>query len=186
MRLRLRTRWWLGLLIVAAAIGGWLYIQHIRVSGRVTLARVPANVPPTVPGAPHLTQAANTVKRESYRLSNTRQTARQLIANSHAIILRNALIDTRLPLKLDIPPQLRAKGAPGSYIVQSGQALDARFSDELKQAGATFVAYIPNDAALVRATRDQARQLAGDAGIQAVLPYEPYYKLDTSLLPSAV
>jgi subtilisin-like proprotein convertase family protein len=137
-------------------------------------------------GAPDLARVRNAGRRESYRLSNTGQSERQLLASRHAILLRNALIDTRLPLRLDIPPPLRARGAPGSYIVQARQPLDAAFYAALKQAGAAYVSFIPNNAALVRATPDQAGQLAGNALIQAVLPYEPYYKLDTALLPAAV
>ena len=123
---------------------------------------------------------------KSYRVSNTRLTEKQLLRSDHAIILRNALIDTDRPLRLDIPAHLRAKGAPGSYIVQSDGPLDQRFYDRLKKDGAQFVSYIPNNAALVEATPEQARQMAGDATFQAVLPYEPYYKLAAPLLPAAV
>ncbi len=70
--------------------------------------------------------------------------------------------------------------------MQAWQPLDGRFYDQLKQAGATFISYIPNNAALVRATPEQAAQVAGNPMIQAVLPYEPYYKLATPLLPAAV
>jgi subtilisin-like proprotein convertase family protein len=124
--------------------------------------------------------------RGSYRLSNTRQTAGQLARNSHGLILRNALIDTAKPVHLNIPPHLRAKGAPGSYIVQSDRPLDQEFYDTLKKYGATNVSYIPNNAALAQATPEQARLMLDDPEFQAVLPWEPYYKLDPALLPSAV
>jgi subtilisin-like proprotein convertase family protein len=183
----------LGLLLCAAATLSWLCVQTTSHFSRVTPTQGAVGAPaaPSLArtagsGAPNPVKAGNLVRRESYRLSNTRQAERELIGSRHAVILRNALIDTRLPLRLDIPPQLRAKGAPGSYIVQATQPLDGRFYDELKQAGATFVSFIPNNAALVRATPEQAAQLAGEAMIQAVLPYEPYYKLATALLPAAV
>jgi hypothetical protein len=71
--------------------------------------------------------------------------------------------------------------------VQSDGPLDQRSYDHLKEAGVQVVSYIPNNAALVRATPEQARlQMANDALFQAVLPYEPYYKLATDLLPAAV
>ncbi len=124
--------------------------------------------------------------RKSYVISNTTETAAQLARNDHGIILRNALIDTALPVKLDIPPALRAKGAPGSYIVQSDRAIDNQFHDEVTKAGATFVNYLPNNAALVEATPAQAKAMLNDPEFQAVLPYEPYYKLGGSLLPVAV
>ena len=56
----------------------------------------------------------------------------------------------------------------------------------LQAAGATIVSYIPNNAFLVRASAAVAQQLSADPQTQAVLPYEPYYKLKPSLLKLAV
>jgi subtilisin-like proprotein convertase family protein len=124
--------------------------------------------------------------RPSYRLSNTAQTAAQLGRNERGIILRNALIDTARGVKLEVPEHLRAQGAPGAYIVQSRRALDAGFYAELRKAGAVFVSYIPNNAALVQATPEAAQGMAADGRFATVMPYEPYYKLDSSLLAAAV
>jgi hypothetical protein len=55
----------------------------------------------------------------------------------------------------------------------------------LKAAGATIVAYVPNNAYLVQATAAVAQELATQADTQSVLPYEPYYKLKASLLGMA-
>ncbi len=109
-----------------------------------------------------------------------------MLRNNHAIILRNALIDTSRPLHLDIPVQLRTKGPAGSYIVQFDRPLGREFYEAVKKDGAEFVGYIPNNAGLVQADADQAKALEADSTFQAVLPYEPYYKLDGSLLPGAV
>ena len=84
-----------------------------------------------------------------------------------------------------VPEHLRARGDPGSYIVQSAGPLDGTFYGSLRQAGGEFVSYIPNNAGLVRITATGARQLAGLPGIRTVLPYEPYYKLAQPLLPMA-
>ena len=131
--------------------------------------------------------AANAgAKRKSYRIGNTTQTIQQLLHNSHALILRNALIDTEVAVALKIPAHLRAKGAPGSYLVQADRPLDKAFYAELSQAGASYISYVPNNAALVQASPTQATNLAANADVVAVLPYEPYYKLDGTLLPSAV
>jgi subtilisin-like proprotein convertase family protein len=187
MHLKSRTWFLLSLLLFAAALWTWLYAEkrysdsQRQASAPTTPARVPAAP------APSLIPAANqTQKPASYRLSNTGQSAGQLARNSHGIILRNALIDTALPVHLEIPPHLRAKGAPGSYIVQSDRALDQDFYDELTKIGATNITYIPNNAALVEATPAQAREMVQDPAFQAVLPWEPYYKLDATLLPAAV
>jgi subtilisin-like proprotein convertase family protein len=47
------------------------------------------------------------------------------------------------------------------------------------------VAYIPNNAYLVRASADVARRLADDPLTQAVVPYEPYYKVKPPVLEAA-
>ena len=122
----------------------------------------------------------------AYRLSNTPKTAGQLLRNPHAVLLENALLDTARPIALAIPAHLRAAGDPGSYVVQSRQPVDDKFRARLRAAGAEIVAYIPNNAFLVRASAGAAQQLAGDAGTQAVLPFEPYYKLKGELLPAAL
>ena len=56
----------------------------------------------------------------------------------------------------------------------------------LAQAGATIVSYIPNDAYLVRASASVAGMLGANPLVQAVVPYEPYYKIQSSLLHPAV
>src|SRR5580765_5140200 len=124
--------------------------------------------------------------RLPYRLANTPQTSGQLLRNDRAILLENALIGTTQPLALSIPADLRAKGEPGAYIVQARRPLDDAFRAELKAAGATIVAYIPNNAYLVRATGAAAGRVTSLSDAQAVLPYEPYYKLRSSLLGLAV
>ena len=130
--------------------------------------------------------AAPKKNKLAYRLSNTTKTAGQLLRNDHAVLLENALLDTAQPISLTIPPHLRAPGDPGSYIVQSRRVVDDPFRARLRAAGAEIVAYIPNNAFLVRASASAAQQLAADTGTQAVLPFEPYYKLKTELLPAAV
>jgi subtilisin family serine protease len=64
--------------------------------------------------------------------------------------------------------------------------LDNAFRSRLSQAGASVVAYIPNNAYLVRASAAAAQVLAGDPQTRAVLAYEPYYKLKGPLLKLAV
>jgi subtilisin-like proprotein convertase family protein len=122
----------------------------------------------------------------SYVLRNTAQTFKQLERNDRALLLRNALIDTTSRTKLAIPAHLRSDGAPGAYIVQSYTELNPAFYAELGKDGAQYISYIPTDAVLVKASSEVAQTLATDPKFAAVLPYEPYYKLDASLLPEAV
>jgi subtilisin-like proprotein convertase family protein len=118
------------------------------------------------------------------RLTNTALSARALARRDHALLLANAWIDTERPLTWTIPPSLHAPRDNGSYLVQARGPLDGAFRASLAAAGAQVIAYIPNNAYLVRLSEEGAAQLEGS--VQAILPYEPYYKLDKSLLPLAV
>jgi subtilisin-like proprotein convertase family protein len=133
------------------------------------------------PGQGHGT----TAPQGQYRLANTTQPLDRLIRNPRAILLENALLDTTQPLNLAIPASLRAKGDPGTYIVQArGPLEDVRAL--LRQSGASIVSYIPNNAFLVRASDEVARRLEAAPATAAVAPYEPYYKLKAWLLKAAV
>jgi subtilisin family serine protease/subtilisin-like proprotein convertase family protein len=124
--------------------------------------------------------------RFAYRLSNTKKSLGELTRDDKAILLENALVDTSGSKDLGIPSHLKAEGDPGSYIVQSKGPLDDTFRAMLAKAGATIVSYIPNNAYLVRASADVASGLGAVDQVQAVLPYEPYYKLKSSLLKLAI
>src|SRR6266478_3055845 len=123
--------------------------------------------------------------RFPYRLSNTDKSLKQLIRDDQAILLENALIDTGNPLAA-IPGHLRAPKNNGSYIVQARGPVDDRFRAGLSGANAAIVSYIPNNAYLVRVSDAGAQTLSADPLVQGVLPYEPYYKLEPSLLELAV
>src|SRR5437870_1251599 len=150
-------------------------------------ALTPSGVAQTGAAAPNVSPAAaGRSNHVPYRLSNTDQSLSQLGRSDTAILLENALIDTASPTPLAVPEHLRASGDPGSYLVQWRRPLDKAFYARLREAGAEFVSYIPNNAALVRVSAEGARLLAAMSGAQTVLPYEPYYKLARELLPLAV
>src|SRR5213075_1995566 len=130
--------------------------------------------------------AAGPASQFPYRLSNTDRSLTQLGRSDTAILLENALIDTASPAVLAVPAHLRVSGDTGSYLVQSRRPLDNAFYARLREVGAEFVSYIPNNTALVRVSSDGARLLAAMSGTRTVLPYEPYYKLARALLPLAV
>lgn len=130
--------------------------------------------------------AAAKTNRFAYRLNNTGRTAGQLLREERAIILENALIDTARPLGFAIPDHLRAAAEPGSYIAQSRGPVDDAFRSALGGVGAQIVSYIPNHAYLVRVSAAGAEALRSNPRTQAVLPYEPYYKLKSSLLALGV
>jgi subtilisin-like proprotein convertase family protein len=124
--------------------------------------------------------------RFPFRLRNSTQPVEQLWENDAAILLENAFVDTAAGTPLAVPESLRAAEDPGSYIVQADGPLDREFYRRLRDVGAEFVAYVPNNAALVRVAETGARELAGAASVRAVLRYEPYFKLAEPLLALAV
>jgi subtilisin family serine protease len=109
----------------------------------------------------------------------------ELLRSGRAVLLRNALIDTALGAPR-IPEHLRAAGDPGAYVVQARGAVSEEFRAMLGAAGAEIVSYVPNNAFLVRASAGAAGRLRASPWTQAVLPFEPYYKLDATLLRLAV
>lgn len=123
---------------------------------------------------------------QRYQLKNVDQPIETLQRVESAILMKNALIDTRQPIELTIPEKYRAGENPGAYIVQANTAPTAAFQEMLKNAGAEIVAYVPNNAFLVKAGRDVAAKVGNFAGVNSVLPYEPYYKLDLRLMKFAV
>ena len=147
---------------------------------------------PVLPGqlpagnVPAQARAALATNAIAMRLSNTPKSIGELMNDPHAILLENALIDSSLPLNLSIPKHLQSKGDPGAYIVQARGPVTAAFRAMLARSGAEIVSYIPNNAYLVRVTAAGAGALAGDPLAQSVIPYEPYYKIKSSLLNAAV
>ena len=81
---------------------------------------------------------------------------------------------------------MQAQGDPGAYIVQAKGPINNAFRAALAAAGAQIVSYIPNNAYLVTVSAGGAAGLSGQPGVQSVLPYEPYYKVSSSLLGLAV
>ena len=129
------------------------------------------NIPPAT--AQLTNQASRLTNHLALRLSNTTKPLRELQRSDTAILLENALLDTGRPATLAIPDHLRAQGDPGAYVVQARGPIDAGFRSLLKAAGASVVAYIPNNAYLVRGSGAVAQQLQADPRTQSVLPYEP-------------
>ena len=140
----------------------------------------------TTPVAPRKISSLNFTNPLAFRLTNTVLTLRELALKPHAILLQNALVDTDARLDLAIPAHLKSTGRPGAYLVQARGQLNAAFRSLIASAGAQVVSYIPNNAYLVNATVAQAGALAGSPLVQVVLPFEPYYKLQPSLLGLAV
>ena len=140
------------------------------------------NSPPSADSVKN--QAASRTNRVPLRFNNTTATIGELQHSDRAILLENALLDTSRGAPT-IPDHLRAQGDPGSYIVQSRGPVTDAFRSLLGAAGATIVSYIPNNAYLVRASQAVAQQLQAAPQMQAVLPYEPAYKLSPSLLKLA-
>ncbi len=127
--------------------------------------------------------ATNRALRFAYRLANTKATLNELTRIPTAILLENALVDTALPLDMNFPAHLKSGDDPGAWIIQAKGNISEAFRAAIKSSGAEIVSYIPNNAYLVKATRQAAEALRAEA--QSVLAYEPYYKLKSELLRTA-
>jgi subtilisin family serine protease len=189
----MRTRWLVFSLCLLCLAGAWFF-WHQPVTTRTRPSALPKSAVPTVTAtssastAPKIltavsTNAAGSAKTNQFpwRLSNTSKSLDQLVGDRHAILLENALIDTTGPLNLSIPKNLQSPGDPGAYIVQARGPIDNAFRAMLARSGAEIVSYIPNDAYLVRAPAGVANGLGGNPQTQAVIPFEPYYKISSSM-----
>ncbi|HTR43790.1 MAG TPA: S8 family serine peptidase, partial [Pseudomonadales bacterium] len=129
--------------------------------------------------------ASAKTNRFAWRLHNTDKPIGQLVHDPHAILLENAFIDTSKKFDLIIPKNLQSQGDPGAYIVQARGTINPAFKSLLASEGATVISYIPNNAYLVRATEAVASELMANTLVQAVIAYEPYYKVQATLLAMA-
>ena len=195
----MKTRSWIWILLCLLLLAGmWLFRPAAQHRGHaqkpaVTAARPTVTTTRSASTAPLLIgcggAATNGVAKTNefaYRLTNTTKSLGQLMHDPHAILLENALLDTGRPLALSIPKNLQAQGDPGAYIVQARGPINNAFRAALAVAGAQIVSYIPNNAYLVTISAGGAAGLSGQPGVQSVLPYEPYYKVSSSLLGLAV
>ena len=148
----------------------------------------PAATVPVAPPASTKTNAANVAALDpfAHRLANTTKSLDELLRSDQALLLRNALIDSAGPIDLAIPANLRAQGDAGAYVVQSRGPITESFRGQLRDARVEVVAYVPNNALLVRASAAVADRVKNWPETQAVLAWEPYFKLDPALLALAV
>ena len=127
-----------------------------------------------------------TTNFNSLRLSNTSETLDKLLTKDSSILLKNAFIDTDLPLELKIPEHLKSDSDPGAYIIQFKPGKNNEINSQLAKAGLKVISYIPNNSYLVTGSLQALDRLNEIAGLKTILPYEPYYKIDNRLLKSAI
>src|ERR1039457_2090101 len=192
--MRLRSWLWILLCLLIAA-GAWFFWRpanppaekaaHRTEFTPVNPSATATNLPAGATAAAKASQAGVVkTNRFAYRLANTARPIGELVHARHAFLLETQLIDTSEPLNLSIPKNLQAQGDAGAYIVQARGPVNAAFRALLASAGATedtFKNYIPNNAYLTRLSPAAAESLKGCPLVQAVLPYEPYYKISASI-----
>ena len=193
--MHLRRLTWIALCLLCVA-GVWFLRQEtIRraAAAKVAATTAAAVVPGTVTMVaapltnPLLVSAAEAKTNPlAYRLSNTTRSIGQLVGDPKAILLENALIDSSLPVNFSFPPQLRESGDPGAYIVQARGPVNAAFRALLARSGAKIVSYVPDNAYLVKIPEGVANALVAQPLVQSVIRWEPYYKIQSSLLGAAV
>lgn len=202
-----KTRTWcvLSVLLFAAAGACW-WLGNVRRDAQIQPGPVPVatNTHPSStaqPGKTALlttkqslatTAATNgtsrtaTAGKKGVRVSNTALRMKDLMRSDTALLLRNALLDTTASMEGVVPEEWRSKGNPGAYIVQSRGAIGDEFRACIDAASAYIISYLPNNAYLVKADEVAARQLSEYTAVAAVLPYEPYYKVEQNLLYMAL
>ncbi len=116
------------------------------------------------------------------RLTNSDKNVTELVKLPNVLLLQNAIIDTSNNKPLPIPSILQTSTNSHSFIVQARGALNDTIRNGLKMAKAKIVSYIPNNAYLVRAESSDPLLLARIPGVQAVVSYEPYFKLSGELI----
>ncbi|MFM8879869.1 MAG: S8 family serine peptidase, partial [Verrucomicrobiota bacterium] len=121
-----------------------------------------------------------------WRARNTDKTVDQLRSDPRALVLRNALIDTRTGEPLPLPESLVAGPEPGFHIVQFTHEPDAESRRRLEEQRLQVVSYLPVNAFLVKGSDESVERLALDADIASVSPWHPAFKLEPELLTRAI
>ena len=69
------------------------------------------------------------------------------------------------------------------WIVQCRQVVDQSVRDQLTQAGATLLRYVPDDAYIVQLTPETVETVRELESVRWIGPYHPAYRLDPSVAP---
>lgn len=194
--MRFRSTTW-GLLSVALLLGAifcWRWAEGIEEAKREA-ARATNNAAAVQIGAPMslysmrpaaapaaASPSGGVAPRLPHVITNTDRPLEALVGEPRALLLANALIDTTQPWEGQVPPHLKAEGDPGAYLVQWQEGNDRFVRAGLAELGAQVISYVPVNAFLVRFPGGDSKPLSSIAGVASVLPYEPYYKLERSLL----
>lgn len=121
-----------------------------------------------------------------WRARNTAKSVDQLARDPHALLLRNALIDTASGKPLPLPAGLVAGSEPGFHVVQSVREPDVAFRRKIESAGLKIISYIPNNAFLVQGSDESVERLALDPDVEAIPPWHPAFKLEPALLARVI
>ncbi len=123
------------------------------------------------------------------------------LSNPHLILFRRDPIDTELRADLDTAESdrrepsshaIRSSEAPGKSlrVVQFHGPIKRRWFERLQESGAEVIGYVPNNAYIIRGTRDQLRRVASlHAGALAddahplrwMGEFEPILKIDPAI-----
>ena len=121
-----------------------------------------------------------------WRARNTTKTVDQLRNDPRALVLRNALIDTRTGEPLPLPESLVAGSEPGFHIIQFAQEPNAESRRRLEEQQLQVVSYLPVNAFLVKGSDESVERLALDSDIASVSPWHPAFKLEPELLTQVI
>jgi len=123
-----------------------------------------------LPAPDSLTNHASRITHPSPSGSATPRRPSAKLLRAHGRPARNALLDTAQPIACRFPI-ICVQGVILALMSSKLARLpDAAFRARLQAAGAAIVAYIPNQAYLVRASQAAAQRLGADSRTQAVVP----------------
>jgi serine protease AprX len=97
------------------------------------------------------------------------------------LMLRSGAFDPLLDPEPDVPSLLTAGDDTNVYIVQFTGSLIPGMLADLARAGATPRAFLPNFAYITTIPADALAAVRAMAGVRAVVPYHPAYRLDDAV-----
>ena len=104
-------------------------------------------------------------------------------AETRYIRLRTATLSTE-DTKPSIQPQsvLKDEVVSGLYLLQFQNRLQVEWKKTMKEFGASFISYVPDDACIVRLNKASIHRLRSLAFVRWIGPYAPDYRIDPTLL----
>jgi len=118
-------------------------------------------------------------------LFNSDRSMRMLRRDPGVILLRNAIIDTRVIAEggpgVDIPEEYRAPEDGEHFIVHFSSSVSGAQRAALADAGAVIEHYVPNRALAITAEGDAIEAIRSMPGVDHIESFHPYFKMSAEV-----